>query len=165
MPRMFIQELVEGAVSKVVRHKSNGFVKSEVMRELRKNKKLDAALRDINAKYNGDWQLGDILLRQINTMIGTALGVRDENRIRIYECYSVPGHRERRWLPLRAMTLEMLRNVARETRVQARQLNIKGEAYEFFIQELEKLSEGATIDQVYDIAAPKIVEFRSKRAA
>jgi hypothetical protein len=162
---IFIKKLIEQAVEEVVQKQPGGFEKGDVMRELRKNAKLDAALRDINVKYNGDWQLGDMLLRQLNLMIGTALGARDDNGIRIYECYAVPGQRQRRWLPLRAMTRSMLRNVMRETRVQERQLHVKGEAYVFFMQELKKLGKRATVDQVYEIAAPKIVEHRSQRAA
>ncbi len=161
---IFIKKLIEQAVEEVVQKQSGGFEKGDVMRELRKNVKLDAALRDINVKYNGDWQLGDMLLRQINLMIGTTLGVRDDNGIRVYECYAVPGQRQRRWLPLRSMTRSMLRNVMRETRVQERQLHVKGEAYVFFMRELEKLGKRATVEQVYDLAAPQIVEHRSKAA-
>jgi hypothetical protein len=162
--RMFIKELCEQSVEKVARKRPNGFKKSDVMRELRRSEPLDKALKDVHARYNGMWQLGDLLERQINSMIGDALGVRDEYRIRVYECYSVVGQKEHRWLPLRAMTKGMLLNVMRETRVQERKLHVKGEAYEFFMTELDKLDEDATVEQVYEIVAPKIVEFRSRAA-
>lgn len=104
-------------------------------------------------------------MRQINGLIGEALQARDDNRIRLFECYSVPGRTERRWLPLRAMTKGMLLNVMRETRVQERQLHIKSEGYEFFMSELDNLEVDATVAAVYEAAAPKIVEYRTRKAA
>lgn len=158
--RLFIRELIDQAVEKVAKNKKGGFFKSDVMRELRKNKPLNDALKFVHAEYNGQWQLGDLLLRQINSMIGDALSVRDDNKIRLFESYSIPGKREYRYIRLRAMTKAMLLNVMREARTQERQLQLKGENYQFFMDALDKLGEDATIDQVYDMVAPKIVEHR-----
>lgn len=161
MARLFIQELIDQAVEKVVQKRgTGGFFKSDVVGELRKNKPLHDALKNVHDLYNGQWQLGDLLVRQINTMIGDALSVRDENKIRKYESYSIPGKRERRFVPLRAMTKGMLLNVMRETRTQKRQLELKGENYELFLDALDKLGPEATIGEVYDEVAPKIVEHR-----
>ena len=120
------------------------------------NKHLAKVLTDLRTKH-GAWKLDQLIKRYVDTRVGQALQQRDANGIRVYECYAV-GKPERRWLPLRAMTAVTLRNVMQQTRVQARQLSVKGEGYHILLDELEKLGQpNATVDEVYDKVIKKII--------
>jgi Arc/MetJ-type ribon-helix-helix transcriptional regulator len=113
------------------------------------------------ARRDGQWvhNFGGLVRSQIEGMVGAVMQERDAYGIRRYEQYAA-GERERRWQPLQAMTIDVLRSVARETRTQARVLEIKGEGYNLFIQALEKLGPTATVKDVYEEVAPKIMEAR-----
>lgn len=126
------------------------------------NKNVAVTLVKLRSGFAG-WKIDQLLMRYIDTRVGALLQVRDGNAIRVYECYA-DGTKERRWHPLRAMDANSLRAVMRETRTQARQLEIKGEGYQFFLDELEKLSPGARVDDVYDRAVPKIRAYKDKAA-
>lgn len=99
--------------------------------------------------------------RYFLSRISELLRVRDSFGIRVYENYA-DGSGERRWMLVRAMGLKHLRSVVQETRVQERDLHIKGEGYEFFVRELEKLGPKARVDDVYDAVAPRIQAYRNK---
>ena len=157
-----IDKLIEPAVNKVAKTTKGYFLKSEVVNEIRGQRGLGSALAKLKATYSV-WKFDQVIVRYIDRRVGEVLAMKDFNGIRVYECYST-GNRERRWLRLRAMTADMLRAVMQETRVQARQLELKGAGYQFFIQELAKLAPTATVDEVYDKVAPKIRAYRAKSA-
>jgi len=153
-----LDRLIDPAVERVGKSRSY-FKKSEVIAEVRKNRALNRMLTEMRNKYRA-WKFDQIIVRYMEGAIGSVLQRRDANGIRIYECYSV-GSRERRWQPLRAMTLTTLRAVMAEARTQARQLELKGEGYEYFEKELEKLGPNARVEQVYDQAVPLILAHRA----
>lgn len=162
LQRTPIDKLIEPAVQKVAARTKGYFLKSEVVSEVRGYRSLGAALAQIKARY-ATWKFDQVILRYIDTRVAQVLQVRDANGIRIYENYAA-GNRERRWLPLRAMTADTLRAVMQETRVQARQLELKGEGYQFFLDELRKLPPTARLDEVYDKVVPKIQAYRAQSA-
>ena len=51
-----------------------------------------------------------------------------------------------------------------QTRVQERDLHLKGEGYDFFVRALKKLGPKATVDDVYAEVAPKVLAWRSAAA-
>jgi hypothetical protein len=61
------------------------------------------------------------------------------------------------------MTAYMLLAVMRETRTQPRQLEIKGEGYEFFYNQLKGTKRA--VGEVYDKVLPLIRDYRSKKGA
>jgi len=162
LERTPIDKLIEPAVQKVAKTTKGYFLKSEVVNEIRAQRGLGSALAKIRATYT-EWKFDQVILRYVDRRVGEVLAMKDTNGIRVYECYGA-GNRERRWLPLRAMTADMLRAVMQETRVQARQLEIKGAGYEFFIDALAKLPSTATVGEVYEKVAPLIREYRAKAA-
>jgi hypothetical protein len=119
--------------------KGSFFYKSEVRSIMLRHKKLAEALRVIGDQY-AEWGI---------------------EGVRVYECYGA-GESERRWQPLRGMTRDTLLAVMRETRVQERQLNLKGRGYQEFIDALEKLGPDATVADVYDEVVPKVVAQHSR---
>ncbi len=135
------------------------FLPREVIAEILNHRNLRRVLADIRNRYGEVWKFDEIIRRHIQADVGRVLQERDSNGIRKYECYGA-GERERRWMPLRVMTADSLRAVMRETRTQERHLHVKGEGYQFFLDELEKLGPGATVDQVYDDTLPPILQFR-----
>lgn len=151
-----IDNLIEPALLKVVKRTTNYFHKNAVVNEVMNNKHLAKVLTDLHTRY-GAWRLDQLIKRYVDHRVGQVLGQRDVNGLRVYECYAV-GQPERRWQPLRAMTADTLRNVMQQTRVQARQLTLKGEGYHILLDELEKLGQpNATVDEVYDKAIKKIL--------
>jgi hypothetical protein len=156
-----IDKLIEPAVKRVAERETGYFQKNEIVTEVLKNKNLSGMLADIKKRFGG-WKFDTVILRYIDGRVGQVLQQRDGNRIRVYECYAAGG-RERRWLPLRAMTADTLLAVMRETRTQARQLEIKGEGYEFFYNELKGTK--LTIEDVYDKVVPMIRDFRAGKGA
>lgn len=158
--RTKIDNLVEPAVKRVAEREKSYFRKSEVVDEVTKNKNLANIFADLRGRYRA-WKLDTIIMRYVEKRVADALQQRDSNGIRIYECYAA-GERERRWLTVRAMTADTLRAVMQETRTQARQLTIKGEGYQILLEELEGLGDpNATVDDVYDVAVPKIRAYRA----
>ena len=157
-PQTMIDRLIEPAVRKSAQ-RPGYFRKSQVVNEVLNSSKLGKMLADIERRYPG-WDLHEIIGRYITGRVGSVLQQRDSNGIRVYECYST-GESERRWMPIRAMTVDHLRAVMTETRKQARHLEIKASGYELMIKELEKLSDTATVDQVYDKVVPLIREAKS----
>lgn len=159
MKRTKIDNLIETTVGKVARRNASSyFHKSAVVNEVMNHKDLGRVLADSRRRYGG-WEIDHLIMRYIDNRAGRILQQRDANGVRVYECYPTYGlapDRERRWQILRAMNLTSLRQVMGETRVQARLLEIKGQGYEFFVEELEKLPATATIDEVYENAVPKI---------
>lgn len=160
LERTPLDRLIQPAVERVAARGGGYFKKSEVVLSIVKRDKVAALLADLRTRH-GAWQIDQLILRYINGKVGAEVQRRDSNGVRIYECYAA-GERERRWMPLRAMTANTLRAVMQETRTQARQLELKGEGYEYFLRELEKLSESATVDDVYEKVIDRI---RAHRAA
>lgn len=160
LERTPLDRQIQPAVERVAARGGGYFKKSEVINTIMKQRRLAALLADLRTRH-GAWQIDQLVLRYIYGKVGTELQRRDSNGIRIYECYAA-GERERRWMPLRAMTSNTLRAVMQETRTQARQLQLKGEGYEYFLRELEKLDEAATVDDIYDQVIDRI---RAHRAA
>ena len=160
--RNYIEQQIEPAIQKVVA-RSNGsyFTKREVVSEVLSVGKL----RDLMKRLRQYSALGvdEFIKKHLENAVGQALQKRDSNGLRIYECYSA-GRRQRRWMPLRAMTANDLRAVMQATRVESRALANKAEGYEMMITELEKLSAAATVNSVYDAVVPKIKEYRAKSA-
>lgn len=155
--RTAIDRIIEPSLRAVAqRKKGTFFYKSEVVAEVLGHRDLRKNLLDIQNRYGTKWRFDEIIRRYINQRIGVVLQQRDSNKVRVYECYGA-GESERRWHPLRALTADTLRAVMRETRTQERQLNIKGAGYQYFLEELEKLGPGATVNDVYDQAVLKIV--------
>jgi hypothetical protein len=151
-----IDKIIEPSLEAVIRRKKGPvFYKSEVQAQILKHSKLGEVLTTIRDDY-GEWGIDEVVRRYINVKLGQVLQKRDANGVRVYECYGA-GESERRWQPLRALTRETLRAVMMETRTQERQLNIKGRGYQYFLDELEKLGEDATVDDVYDKVVPKLV--------
>lgn len=133
-----IDRLVERAVEKVARASSSAyFRKSEVINELRKQRGLGNALAQLKARYQ-EWKFDQVILRYIEQRVGQVLQMRDAHGLRIYENYAA-GESERRWMILRAMTLKDFQSVVQETRVQERDLHVKGEGYDFFMKALKLL--------------------------
>jgi len=133
--------------------------KSDIARRVYTNDALKKKLSQLDGMGNG-YNFGGLVRHQIDAMIGGVMQDRDAYRIRRYECYSA-GERERRWQPLQAMTTDVLRAVTRETRTQERVLKIKGSGYEMFLEALEELGPEATVSDVYDDVAPRIMEARA----
>lgn len=155
-----IDKLIEPAIQKVAKRTADTyFWKSSVVNEVLKNRQLAGIVTDLRTRY-GAWKLDQLMMRYIDSHVGHVLQQRDANGIRVYECYAV-GKPERRWQPLRAMTANGLRSVMQQTRVQARQLTLKGEGYHIFLEELEKLGQpDARVDEIYEKAAPRIRALR-----
>ena len=160
LERTPLDRLVQPAVERVAARGGGYFTKSEVIVSITKQRRVAALLADLRIRH-GAWKVDALILRYILGKVGTELQRRDSNGVRIYECYAA-GQRERRWMPLRAMTAKALRAVMQETRTQARQLELKGEGYEYFLRELEKLDEAATVGDIYDQVIDRI---RAHRAA
>lgn len=136
------------------------FHKSQVVAEVLRHRDLQQVLIDLESRYHG-WHLSEIIRRQIEARVTEQLQKRDGHGIRIYECYAAGGP-ERRWVPLRVMTRETLRAVMRETRTQERHLHLKGEGYQFFLDELERLGGTATVGDIYDRVLPHIMRQRAR---
>lgn len=133
--------------------------KSDIAKRVYANEALNKKLAALDAMGNG-YNFGGLVRSQVETMISAVMQERDAYGIRRYENYAA-GERERRWQPLQAMTLPMLRAVTAEARTQARVLEIKGQGYDKFIDALEKLGrEDVTVADVYHEVAPKIMEAR-----
>ena len=160
LERTPLDRLVEPAVRRVAARGGGYFKKKKVVNALTREKRVTALLADLRTRH-GAWKIDQLILRYIDGKVGGELQRRDSNGIRIYECYAA-GERERRWMPLLAMTANTLRALMQETRTQARQLQLKGEGYEYFMKELEKLDETATVGDVYDQVIDRI---RAHRAA
>ncbi len=155
-----IDKLIDPAVVKVAKDTKSYFRKSEVVAEVTSNARVATVLKEVRSKYGG-WKLDQLLLRYISDQVGRVLQQHDANGIRVYECYAAQ-EKERRWMPLRAMTADHLRAVMQETRTQARSLELKGTGYQYFMEELEKLNKNATVDEVYERAVPKIQTYRAR---
>ncbi|MFZ0058728.1 MAG: hypothetical protein WAL35_01615 [Acidimicrobiales bacterium] len=153
-----IDRLIQPAIKKAAKSTSY-FRKSEAVRTVLTNPKVVELLTDLRNRHGG-WQIDQLVIRCIDAKVAQELQRRDANGIRVYECYAA-GERERRWLPLRAMTRDQLRAVMQATRTQARSLTLKGEGYQIFLDELEKLSPTAVVNDVYDRVVPKIQAYRS----
>jgi len=160
LQRTPLDRLIQPAVEHVAKQGGGYFKKSEVVAHLLRKNKFSALLADLRNRH-GAWQIDELILRYVVARIGSELQRRDSLGIRVYECYAA-GERERRWMPLQAMTANTLRAVMQETRTQARQLVIKGEGYQLFLTELEKLGEDAIVGDVYEKIAPRIVAYRGK---
>jgi hypothetical protein len=154
-----LDRLIQPAVERVAARGAY-FQKKEVVNTVSSDKKVGALLGDLRSRHGG-WKIDQLIVRYIEAKVGEVLQMRDGNHIRVYECYAV-GHGERRWMPLRAMNADTLRAVMQETRTQERQLHIKGAGYEYFLNELEKLGKGATVNDVYDQVIDRI---RARRAS
>jgi len=157
-PKTMIDRLIEPAIIRAAK-RPGYFHKSQVVNEVLNSSKLGGMLVDIEKRYSG-WDLDEIIRRYITGRVGSVLQQRDSNGIRVYECYSA-SESERRWMPIRGMTVNHLRAVMQETRTQARHLEVKAAGYQMMIKELEKLSDTAIVDQVYDKVVPLIKEARS----
>ena len=145
--RTKIDSLIEPVVERVAkRNASSYFHKSSVVNEVMNNKHLGQVLADLRTRY-GAWKIDQLISRYIKLRVGQVLQQRDANGIRVYECYATYGlaqDRERRWQTLRAMNLASLRQLTTQTRTRARELELKAEGYEFFVEELEKLPATST---------------------
>lgn len=153
-----IDRLIEPSIKKL--DENPPYYKSQVVAEVLRHRDLQGMLADLNQRYRG-WNLGEIVRRQIEARVTEQLQKRDANAIRTHECYAAGGP-ERRWMPLRSMTRETLRAVMRETRTQERHLHLKGEGYQFFLDELERLGGTATVGDVYDRVLPHILRQRAR---
>jgi len=152
-----LDKLIRAAL-KEVEAKRPFWHKSDVTRVVYQNDALRNKLKTLDGMGNG-YNFGGLVRSQILNMVGAVMQERDAYGIRRYECYGA-GENERRWQPLQAMTKAQLLAVTRETRTQARTLQIKGAGYELFIEALEKLPDTATVKDVYATVAPKIMEAR-----
>lgn len=141
---------IQTAIEKIARD-SPYFAKSGIVKHVRSMRslgKISPAEQD------------QIILRYLESRIGAQLQARDQYGIRIYENYPT-GTGERRWMRLRAMTLAQLQSVAQATRTQERDLHIKGEGYELFVQEMKRVG-AKRVEDVYDRVAPKVQAYRGK---
>jgi hypothetical protein len=159
LERTPVDRLVQPAVERVAARGGGYFKKSEVVQAITKERRVSSLLTDLRTRH-GAWKIDQLILRYIDGRVGHILQMRDANGIRVYECYAA-GEKERRWMPLRAMTANTLRAVMQETRTQARYLTIKGEGYQYFLTELEKLGEEATVEDVYDKVIGRIQTYRA----
>src|SRR5262245_56419226 len=99
-----LQRAVEPAVKAVARRcRDSYFTKSEVVREVLRRADLANAVIEIRRSYLGAG-LDQAILSYVDSAAGRALRARDENGIRLYECYPV-GQSEYRWRRLRDMRL------------------------------------------------------------
>ena len=158
--RIYIDDLIEPALASVVRRTPRGsyFRKTEVVAEVIRHKELGGVLKALRDGWSG-WGIDEVVRRYIDGKVGSVLQQRDSFGIRVYECFAA-GEPERRWQPFKAMTANSLRLVMQQTRTQARQLTVKGEGYELFLRELEKLPATATVADVYDRVAPLLLAGR-----
>ena len=156
--KTYLDQQVAPAIEKVVK-KSGGsyFTKKDVVDQIRRVKRVASLLSDLRRRHAG-MDADEIVLRYIESAVGSALQKRDSNGLRVYECYSA-GEPQRRWMPLRAMTADQLRVAMQEARTGARQLHLKAEGYQLILEELEKYP-GSTVDDVYDDVVPKVLGLR-----
>jgi hypothetical protein len=152
-----LDKLIRGGLKQVEAQRAH-WHKSDITKLVYQNEGLKKRLHQLDGMGNG-YNFGGLVRTQIEGMVGAVMQERDAYGIRRYECYAA-GERERRWQPLRGMTKDILLAVTRETRTQERVLQIKGAGYEMFIQALEQLGPEATVEDVYNEVAPKIMEKR-----
>ena len=114
-------------------------------------------LRRIGPDLEGDRMLN----KYLKGRIAAVLNRRDGNEIRVYESYKVG--REYRWRPLRSMGMDELRIVQEDSSSFARKLEVKASAISILIEEMERAG-AATVDEIYEVALPRILEMRSNAA-
>lgn len=162
MPRQktYIDQQVVPAIEAVVSEsKGSYFTKSDVVERIRKVRRVERLLDDLQKRHAGVGA-DTVVIRYIESAVGRALQKKDSNGLRVYECYSA-GERQRRWMPLRAMTAPQLRIAMQEAARGARELRLKAEGYQLLLDELESGPASATVDDVYDTVVPRILEHRS----
>ena len=158
--KTYIDSQIEPAIAKVVKESgASYFTKKDVVDRIKKVRKVTHLLNDLQKRHSGVGA-DEIVIRYIETAVGQALQKKDENGLRVYECYSA-GERQRRWMPLRAMTADQLRAAMQAADRGARELQVKAEGYQLILAELEKRPPGATVDNVYDEVLPRILEHRA----
>lgn len=159
--RIYIDNLIEPAVTAVMRRTPRGsyFRKSEVLAQVIRHQEFGDVLKSLRDGWKG-WGIDTVVLRYIDARIGAVLQQRDSFGIRRFECWAV-NEPERRWMPFTALTANTLRVVMQQTRTQARKLTLKGEGYELFLAELERLGPNATVADVYDRVAPLVQAHRA----
>ena len=141
-----IENLIDEAIKIVAKDTEAFFVKSEILVHVRNHPRMDRVLTSSDKEWPG---MEAYTVRGLTRDIGRALQVKDSNGVRIYECYAT-GSGERRWLPLRAMTLAVFDVVIAQTSTQKIQMGRKLSTYQTIRDQLAKLEAGATIEQVYD---------------
>lgn len=135
-------------IAKVAKSLSRYFHKSWIVEAVINDKKFARVLNDLRSQHK-PWGIDQIIRGYIEYSVGQMLQQRDAHKVRVYECYGA-GEPERRWLPLRAMTVDNLRLVIQQTRALTRRLTLKGEGYQQLLEELEKLGPNATVDEAYE---------------
>ena len=158
--KTYLDSQIEPAIEKIVKESgASYFTKKDVVDQIKKIRKVAHLLNDLQKRHSGVGA-DEIVVRYIETAVGQALQKKDENGLRVYECYSA-GERQRRWMPLRAMTADQLRVAMQAADRGARELQVKAEGYQLILDELEKGPPGATVDDVYDEVVPRILEHRA----
>lgn len=157
--KTYLDNQIEPALEKVVKRSASYFTKKDVVDQIKRVRKVSSLLDDLQRRHAGVGA-DEIVLRYIDTAVGQALQKKDANGLRVYECYSA-GERQRRWMPLRAMTADQLRVAMQAANRGARELQVKAEGYQLILDELEKGPPGATVDNVYDEVLPRILEHRA----
>lgn len=158
--KTYLDSQIEPAIEKVVKEVgASYFTKKDVMDQIKKVRRVSSLLNDLQKRHSGVGA-DEIVVRYIENAVGQALQKKDANGLRVYECYSA-GERQRRWMPLRAMTADQLRVAMQAADRGARELQVKAEGYQLILAELEKRPPGAIVDNVYDEVLPRILEHRA----
>lgn len=156
-----VDDLIARAIERLAEHGS--FYKSDVVSEVSKTQTFCGIQRvlkdaDLKAPRAG---IGIVYLRGFDDMVTRALQARDENGIRLYEC-EASGTDQRRWMRLRAMGLEELKQVIRPTRELQRTIRVKVDAYSIYLQAMEAIGRtDVTVDDVYERCLPEIRKLRA----
>lgn len=143
---MKIDEAVGPAIKAVAR-RGPYFTKREVVIEVLRRRGLRELVVELRRAYVGQ-ELDLVVLRYVEIVVTRGLQIRDEHRVRVYECYSV-GNGERRWQPLRSMNGEDLKRVVVDLRALREQVDAKLHVYEALLAELERKPKVASVDEIY----------------
>lgn len=157
-----LEEMVERETRRIA-DRPQYFTKEEIVRAVLRLPTIVNVLREVGRIAPG-WSLNSEIERRISAIVGGALQSRDENGIRIYECYPT-GQGPRRWLRLRSMKRDDLIRVMQQTTKLRRTIEYKGEDYDVFDRLLVGLSAAATVEDVYSDAVEEIKRKRRRRSA